>query len=252
MKWQFQDHDECPLCNQSETPEHVLLCQDPRAITTWSTALKKLETWMTARRTNPELQRIVLTRLREWHDQRPLSSPPILCDFKPAIASQDFIGWYPFLLGHVSNHWRGIQQAYYEWLGRRNTGKKWIKLLIQQLFNVSWDMWEHRNAIKHNTPTAAKLREIQALDVDIRQEFSTGSTNLLPRDVQWFKHPSETIITSYSIQEKKQWLTSVAHARFRWARRRELERSSQNSSRTLLRNWLIPIPPPQQPQQTQL
>ena len=84
-----------------------------------------------------------------------------------ALFDQQNIGWYPFLLGHVSIHWRSVQQAYYTWIGHRNTGKKWVKQLILQLFNISWDMWEHRNGIKHNTLTPEKRRKLHTLDTTI-------------------------------------------------------------------------------------
>jgi hypothetical protein len=54
----------------------------------------------------------------------------------------------------------------------QNTGKQWAKKLIIQLFNISWDMWEHRNGIKFNTMTPAKIRETIELNRQIEQEFN--------------------------------------------------------------------------------
>ena len=244
LLWKFQDHDECPLCNQRETPEHVLQCKDQRALDTWKLALTKLETWMEKNYTNPALSTAIITRLKSWHDYQPIAPPSWTCTFSPTLLAQQAIGWYPLLMGHLSNQWKGIQQAYYSWIGRRRTGKKWIKLLIVQLFNISWDMWEHRNAIKHNTPTAAKLRELQSLDDTIRDEYSLGTTNLIPRDHQWFQVPLETVLQEYDINKKQQWIVSVAQARMRWKRRLEHVQHSQNASRQILRNWLTPIPNP--------
>ena len=247
LQWQFQDHDECPRCNQTETADHVLRCKDPKACDVWKLALQKLATWMTKKHTHPDLSQAILQHLQEWHDFRPPSAPNWNCTFKPALIAQNAIGWYPFLLGHVSNHWKGVQQAYYLWIGRQNTGKKWVRSLILQLFNISWDMWEHRNSIKHHTITAAKAREIAAVDQDIREEYTTGSDNLLPRDQKWFQKSLVDTLSDYDLVQKQQWLTSVAQARVRWNRRRELARHSQNNSRLLLRNWLIPQPPPPTP-----
>ena len=77
-------------------------------------------------------------------------------------------------------------------------------------------MWEHRNAIKHNTPTAAKLRELQSLDDMIRDEYSIGIQNLIPQDQQWFSLPMDVVIKEYDINKKKQWIVSVAQAHMRW------------------------------------
>ena len=245
LQWKLQEHDECPLCRQRETADHVLRCKDERAKLTWKLSLQKLDTWMTSRHTNPDIRTAIISRLQAWHDYQPIPSPPWNCTFKDALNSQNSIGWYPFLLGHISNHWKGVQHSYYLWLGRQNTGKQWVKLLIIQLFNVSWDMWEHRNAIKHNTMTPAKCREIAALDTSIREEYEMGDTNLLPRDRAWLSKPLSTLLQDYDLTQKKQWLTSVEQARVRWSRRRELTRHSQNTSRTILRNWLLlPNPTP--------
>jgi transcriptional regulator of aromatic amino acid metabolism len=43
-------------------------------------------------------------------------------------------------------------------------------------------MWEHRNDTLHNDMTPAKVRELAALKVRIRQEFATGQVGLMPVD----------------------------------------------------------------------
>ena len=145
----------------------------------------------------------------------------------------------------MSNHWQGVQQKYYEWISRRNTGRQWVQQLILQLFNVSWDLWEHRNGIRHNTPTAANLRELALLNGRIQQEFDTGDKNLLPRDKQWLSIPRERILSEYSTAQKEQWLASVDFARLRWTRRRDLAHIAMSRSRQLLRQWLgVPHPQP--------
>ena len=113
---------------------------------------------------------------------------------------------------------QSVQQAYYSWLGCQPTRKKWVKLLIVQLFNVLWDMWEHHNAIKHNTVTAAKLHKIQSLDNSVHSEYSIGTTNLSLCNQKWLSLPIDTILKEYDTNQKQQWIMSVAQARIRWKR----------------------------------
>ena len=40
-----------------------------------------------------------------------------------------------------------VQDEYYIWLDRRNTGRRWAELLIVKLIDIAWDMWEHRNHV---------------------------------------------------------------------------------------------------------
>ena len=92
------------------------------------------------------------------------------------------LGWFPMIMGHISLHWRAVQHAYYVSLGKQNTGKQWAIQLIIQFFNVSWDMWEHRNGITHGSNSPAQRRRAAALNAQIHSEYSLGSKRLLPRD----------------------------------------------------------------------
>ncbi len=67
-----------------------------------------------------------------------------------AVHDQENLGWQNFLEGCMSGKWREIQQRYYTWLGSRKTGLWWAVALIQKLWDVSWDQWEHWNAVLHD------------------------------------------------------------------------------------------------------
>jgi hypothetical protein len=41
--------------------------------------------------------------------------------------------------------WSEVQHRYYEFLDSRRTGLRWLTALIQKLWDVAWDMWDHRN-----------------------------------------------------------------------------------------------------------
>jgi hypothetical protein len=45
--------------------------------------------------------------------------------------AQHAIGWQAFLEGCVLKDWAAKQQAYYDWLQKKNTGKRWTTTLIQ-------------------------------------------------------------------------------------------------------------------------
>jgi hypothetical protein len=239
-QWKLQDHAECPLCGAEESAEHIIKCSDPQAHTVWDTSILKLSAWLTKKRTQPQLQQAILSRLvRSWHNSTP--TKPFQFDnddITSAALNQEGIGWYPFLLGHLSHYWQAIQHNYFVSLGLRNTGAKWTAQLIIKLFNTSWGMWEHRNCIKHKTLTAAKLRVIRDLDSSISTEYSQGRSCLLPKDKQWLKKPLQTILDTYSVVKKKQWLASIAVARLKWTNRCKTARASQDASRRLLSRWL--------------
>jgi hypothetical protein len=162
-----------------------------------------------------------LAHQKAYPTATPAGHPSLLFHFDDdnitsATLNQDDIGWYPFLLGHLSHYWQAIQHDYYVSLGLRNTGAKWTAQSIIKLFNISWDMWEHRNGIKHKTLTLAKLQAIRDLDFSISNEYSQGPSHLLPKDGQWLQKALQTILDTYSVIEKEQWLASIAVARLKW------------------------------------
>jgi hypothetical protein len=154
-----------------------------------------------------------------------------------AVELQDNIGWYPFVTGQLGYLWKGIQQEYLEFLGRRNTGRKWVRELIKKLWGVAWDMWEHRNGILHDTITPAKLRKIAYTNIGIQEEFDTGIEGLLPRDIHWVSQPI-AIVLRYNLEMKEQWLESVALAQTRYTARRELNHAAMRMQQEFMEQWL--------------
>jgi hypothetical protein len=120
----------------------------------------------------PEFQEAIIQRLHQWRN-------PTLRDIEwtddgvqAAILHQDRFGWYNLLMGRISVKWKEVQQRYYVLLGRRNTGRRWLISLIETIWAISWDMWDHRNGILHNTIIPAKQRRIDDLDWSLNTRWA--------------------------------------------------------------------------------
>jgi hypothetical protein len=70
-----------------------------------------------------------------------------------AIQAQDCLGWLTFFEGCIAEECAGVQHVHFLWLGRRNSGKRWATSLVVKLWEIAWDLWDHRNQIKHNIET---------------------------------------------------------------------------------------------------
>jgi hypothetical protein len=225
----FQDHAECPRCSAFETTAHVLLCSAPQAQRQWDASLSSLDQWLTQALTLPDLQAAILTRLRAWRDQD--VNPPEPSFHWPGVNNivldQDEVGWRAFLEGCVLQAWAAKQQEYYDWLKRRNTGKRWVTTLIKKLWEISWNMWEQRNGELKNPESPASLREHTRLDALITINYNDIST-LAIRDRRWFRRLKEVLFTE-SLEYKHQWLESVRLARLRSARRCHTSTQAQRS-----------------------
>jgi hypothetical protein len=234
QRYKFQTHAECPRCSQFEDTLHVLKCQAPRAVAQWEASLAILDAWLIQSDTMPDIRHAIISRLTAWKtDAAPTASTYTWPGINDLVHSQDLVGWRSFLEGCVLNDWAAKQQSYYEWLQRKNTGKRWTTTLIKKLWEVTWDMWEHRNAERISPTSPAALREHARLDVRIHAEYALPRL-LSIKDRRWFIRPKEVLCTE-SIEYKLQWLESVTLARARYARR---HRHDHTFERAAMREYL--------------
>ena len=124
---------------------------------------------------------------------------------REAVLDQDDIGWYNFLMGRPSRLWTDVQHRYFEWLQRINTGKSWVLALIKKVWEVSWDMWDHRNKVRANTITRADLREIELLNERITDQFAEGTRGLGHTDYHWLIQPISTFWSMTSNTKLNGW-----------------------------------------------
>ena len=156
------------------------------------------------------------------------------------MAEQDHIGWKLFMEGCISTEWKGIQQTYFRWLGRRNTGRRWAELLITKLLGISWDMWDHRNRVRHapNNPRQRKARS--ALDAAVTSELQLGR-GILPTSLWYHFDYSIPALLAKPTDAKKNWLQLIeAGRRFALAQALGLPSAevSYRAERDALRYWL--------------
>ena len=134
--WQFQDHEECPRCPEKrDTAQHILRCPATSTNLIWECSMTKLQLWMETTNTMPELQEAIITRLRQWKGLTTRNPAWTTQNgLRHAVGHQDELGWYNFLMGRISIEWKAVQQQYYDWLGKCNTGRKWVVALIKKVF----------------------------------------------------------------------------------------------------------------------
>jgi hypothetical protein len=237
-RYNLQTHDECPRCTEPETTAHVLRCPAPRAVAIWNASIAMLNRWLIKAMTMPDLRLAILQRLRAWKNLDAYCPPSYAWPGVNALVStQDLLGWRAFLEGCVLQEWARMQQEYYTWLDKKNTGRRWVTTLIKLLWQISWDMWEHRKGELNSPSSPAFLREHARLDAQIAPEFD-DIRSLMRKDRRWFKRPKEVLYTE-TLEYKLQWLESVALARARYHRR---HRHDLTAERAAMRHYLCRHP----------
>ena len=237
FRWKKQPTSCCPRCNMDdEGAAHILRCSHPDALNLWNTAIKDLEPWLTALPTSTAMAAGICAKLRQWHSPYPFvpvnSSLP--ADLRPLFCDQDNFGWDCFIYGFWSDQWSAVQQAYLLSLQSKLTVKRWSSAIILKLWQIAWDMWDHRNAMLHDSEQG---RLVVSIHRDISLLYTAGCTHL-PRDL----HPLFTItlpqLLDSPLGNKQMWLARVRTATER-LNRRPLMRSAYYGERVGLRRWLL-------------
>jgi hypothetical protein len=149
-----------------------------------------------------------------------------------ALQIQDGIGWDNFFEGCIATRWEHVQDAHYTWCRSRKSGRRWTIALIQKLWDVAWDLWEHRIGIVHAKEI---LHGMATTDASIRAQFSRGPNGLPPRLHQLFSGSVDGILAA-SIVYRQRWLQRVTTARARAVRRQEDHYSAE---RHAMYAWLL-------------
>jgi hypothetical protein len=140
-------------------------------------------------------------------------------------------------MGRPSTRWSEVQQRYYEWLQRKNTGKAWTQALIKKIWAVLWDMWDHRNKVRTSSITPAKLRATEALNHQIELQFDLGKEGLSHKDHHRLSESCAHVFM-YDSEHKSQWLSSIELARGLFYNRHEFEASSIGRQREFMESWM--------------
>jgi hypothetical protein len=214
VQWGVLIDADCPRCGESESTEHVIRCPSPSAKEQWKKSLTKLEKWMKKLTALPQLRSAILVNLERWRENEPIFYPEghRWPHVRSAIDDQARIGWGLMLEGCLSRHWKEVQEEYYSWLDRRNTGRRWTELLIVKLVEVAWDMWDHRNHSQHAPDNPRRQKALTALDQAVLEELQRGR-GILPEPLWHHLDTSEEDLQARQEGYKKSWLRTIEAGR---------------------------------------
>ena len=150
-----------------------------------------------------------------------------------AVHDQDRIGWGSAFEGRWASKWTDIQLSYYQWKGRRQSGKRWLVAVIKRLWDISWDLWNHRKNVRLAEEEAQAKNKARA---DIQAQFLAGTRDLL--------HGEFHLLTSRSLRDRlhdplfrqQSWLRRIRGCRRRGALLRTQRTKARSHS--LMQRWL--------------
>jgi hypothetical protein len=233
MMFKRKEHptSECPRCNEVETVEHVWKCTyDTGAL--WDNSLSNLREWMLQHDTHPDMAQAIIQGLRHWRSGGSESNFPSSSDWiRELVDQQTKLGWRNFFEGMIATNWQVAQQSYLNRIGSRKSSRRWATAIIRKLWQIAWDMWEHRNGYLHARNTGLHSQYINKV---ITSEFQLGWA-MLDRETRALFHPGLASTISKPIEVREQWIKRVQAAR------QKMETTIQpafQSERSLMSAWL--------------
>jgi hypothetical protein len=198
--------------------------------------MEKFKNELVRLHTLPNLADVLCDRLTAWrHDLEPTVEISNFLGLRTTVDKQDKVGWQTMLEGMPVKGWEEVQQRYFVWRKKRQTGKRWLAAIIRKLWDVAWDLWEHRNGILHDCDTNLAEQQLNS-EVAIEYELGPQTVTREARQLFW---PRLTKLLLGPPAAKRAWLIRVRNSRIRFL---ELAttRQSFSAERSRMIHWLQP------------
>ena len=148
------------MCGAREDMEHVFKCHDGRARRARHHGFRKLKTW---------LQEIDFPEPEVFSEiLRGLTPSTNEVTLERAIPEQLEIG-RATSFGILSTSWRRVFEKMDD-SPRKLNSKRWRTELCKKLMQVSWDMWDFRNSVRHSSSSVHYQRELERLRGNCQKE----------------------------------------------------------------------------------
>ena len=238
MKRKERDFDHCPRCKlPHEDNTHVIICQANSARQQWNTTMMNLEHSLTKLHCPSDFPSALIEQLTAWRNDEPSpSSQAYSTHTKAMIEAQLGIGWGHALDGCIHLTWRTEMTSFSNAkTNHKFSPKRWTTAIIRKMWDVSWDMWDQRNAVLFNIQPDEELLGIAKMKQTIERELNQGSDTLMTPDEKALFSVEMDNIKEWSLDRMNVWYSRVIAARQLSSARNEIHMASE---RRLMSRWL--------------
>jgi len=201
---------QCRCCQANlEDKIHILKYPAPSAQTQWEIRITKLNKWLKEQGTNLILQQMLIGYLQQWATNK---TPRQTAN--SFVEEQQKIGWDRMLDRWLTQRWRDHQEQIWKIGKSQISSLRWTAALIQKLWKVSWDMWDHRNKELHAS-TEQQQQILHSLVNKQIKKLYAGGAQQLPRDALKFLCTPKEVVMQYLLAPKQLWVESVTTAQQR-------------------------------------
>ena len=99
------------------------------------------------------------------------------------ILAQEYIGCQAFMEGCLSIEWKIHTSTF---LTKKQSPRRWTAMLVEKLWLVAFDMWEHRCNELHKNDLSNKVQEMNKIDISIQSLLQVDTIGMLPHNRRLF------------------------------------------------------------------
>jgi hypothetical protein len=211
----FWKHDRCPCCKEkNETFVHLLLCTDKRAVSNREVAILKFEERLKKLKTLPRIRQTIVGYLQHCLLGNPLPSSSDTDEIGQALHLQIQAGRWEMLYGRWAKAWRTLQDKVFPNYAPMMTGSRWAIGLVAASWDLSFDIWDGRNNILHQSDMEDTVLNMDEIDLQILEEWSMGLTGIPDQDQFLFHGLTVDDLLAKSGVFRREWLACATTARY--------------------------------------
>jgi len=143
------------------------------------------------------------------------------------------IGWEAAFHGCWSCGWAEAQEQHFKFFQTKKSGRRWLAALITKLWQVAWDMWEHRNGILTDQEQGQLA---QLLKREIQQEYSRGFQSL-PSDLRRSTQIPMEQLLERPLKQQQTWLGRIQDGRNFGEAEEQQARRQVRAQQRFMANW---------------
>jgi hypothetical protein len=118
------------------------------------------------------------------------------------------MGWLQFFEGRHHLLWEVEQKKYYQEIQSLRSAKQWSVSIIIKIWQVAWELWEHRNNALHNTKHRLQNQEI---DEKIQQLWNNRVLCKIKNVAKLIPGTMEEVLSA-NLNNKVQWVARMEAA----------------------------------------
>jgi hypothetical protein len=139
----------------------------------------------------------------------------------------------------LGKEWRVIHEQHYTSIRYNYSGRRWLTALIIKLWQVAWNLWEHRNGIKHEHDSNQQIQEKNELNELLILQCWEGilhSTSM----TEFLSEFELEKVRRGTVNYKIAWIRSVRSSENFFRRQQENDQSLRGM-RECMRRFVAPI-----------